>query len=51
MDPDDVTDLTQQPGAEITGLVGVYHANRSWHGEATRTGSAARSIEPSRHSA
>ena len=51
MGPDDVTDLTQQPGAEITGLVGVYHANGSWHGEATRPGSAARSIEPSRHSA
>jgi hypothetical protein len=31
--PDDVTDSTQGPGAEVTGLVGVYHADGSWHGE------------------
>ena len=28
-----MTDPTHGPGAEVTGLVGVYHANGSWHGE------------------
>jgi hypothetical protein len=28
-----VTDSTEGRGVEITGLVGVNHANWSWHGE------------------